>query len=277
MAAVFTLSAPGTPAHAATTCTDPAVSNYHVDDNGKLRRWTHGSPMTGNATWNQTVISPTWSATKTFSGGDGVIFTITPSGALLWHKDNNYDGPNPADWHPNSGSVIGTGWSSFTTVLGGGDGVIYAMASDGKLYWYRYTGAAGQVSWANNAMGRQIGTGWNSFQRIAASGNGVLYGAAANGQLRWYRHLDPTEGSASWANNGTGVTVGTGWGGFTKLASFGAGILLARNSTGTIFWYRHLDPLGGTTTWANGGAGTALGTGWNDTEIVADVTGCRAT
>ncbi|MBA4860310.1 hypothetical protein H1V43_02705 [Streptomyces sp. PSKA54] len=253
------------------------MSNYHVDENGKLRRWTHSSPLTGNATWNQTVISPAWSATRTFSGGDGVIFTITPSGSLVWHRDNNHDGSGGAEWHSQSGSVIGTGWSPFTTVLGGGDGVIYAVASDGRLFWYRYMGTDGQVSWANNGAGRQIGSGWGGFLRIAASGNGVLYAVLQNGQLRWYRHLDPGNGTSSWANNGAGATVGSGWGGFTKLASFGAGVLLGRNSTGTIFWYRHLDPLGGTTTWANGGSGTGQGTGWNDTEIVADVTGCRAT
>jgi hypothetical protein len=250
---------------------------YHVDGHGQLRRWSTSGPLTGSATWSQSMINQTWGATtNTFSGGDGVIFTITASGNLLWHKDNNFNGSGGPSWHANSGATIGTGWSQFDVVLGGGDGVIYAIKPDGRLYWYRYLGTAGEVNWVS-ATGSQIGTGWNGFPRLTTSGNGVLYGVTSNGLLRWYRHLDPFGGTSSWANGGIGVTVGSGWAGFTRLSSFGAGILLARNSTGTLFWYRHLDPLGGTITWANGGSGTALGIGWNNNRVVGDVTGCRAT
>ncbi|MEV6103435.1 tachylectin-related carbohydrate-binding protein [Streptomyces sp. NPDC051940] len=276
LAALFTFTAPGAPAQAATSCTTPAVSNYHVDSNGKLRRWSNSAPLTGGNAWSQVVISPTWTAARTISGGNGVIFTITETGDLVWHHDNKYDGSGEADWDPNSGSVIGTGWSSFTTVVGGGDGVIYAVSQDGKLYWYRYLGSTGQFSWANDGRGVQIGAGWNGL-RIAASGNGVLYTVPEGGQLRWYRHLDPLGGRPGWANGGLGVTIGSGWGAHTRLASFGAGVLLARNSTGTMFWYRHLDPVGGAANWANGGVGLGLGRGWNDSELVADVTGCRVT
>ncbi|MGW1029910.1 tachylectin-related carbohydrate-binding protein [Streptomyces sp. NPDC002577] len=280
MAALCTLIAPGVPAHAdrAVTfaCTTPAVSNYHVDGNGQLRRWADNAPLTGNGSWNQAVISTSWNATKTFSGGDGVIFTISPAGDLFWFKDNNYNGTGGAT-DLGSGKKIGFGgWDAYTTVIGGGDGVIYAVTPDGRLFWYRYLGTAGELSWVQ-FTGRQIGTGWNSLQRIAASGNGVLYGVTTNGLLRWYRHLGASTGTATWANNGAGLTIGSGWGGFTHLASFGAGVLLTRNSTGTLFWYRHLDPLGGGVTWANDGVGVARGTGWNDNALVTDVTGCRAT
>ncbi|TPQ18266.1 hypothetical protein FGD71_032035 [Streptomyces sporangiiformans] len=275
-AVLLTLTAPLESAHAATTCTTPAVSNYHVDGNGQLRRWSHSGPLTGSATWYQSVIDPTWGGITTFSGGDGVLFTISGSGALRWHKDNNYNGTGGPSWHPNSGATIGSGWSGFSRVMGGGDGTIYAVAPDGKLYWYRYLGTAGEVNWVSS-QGRLIGTGWGGFQRIAPSGKGVLYGVTSGGDLRWYRHLDPLGGNPTWANGGTGTTVGIGWAGFTRLASFGAGILLARNSTGTLFWYRHLDPLGGSFNWANDGEGTSQGTGWNNSQILADVTGCRET
>ncbi|MDI3403982.1 tachylectin-related carbohydrate-binding protein [Streptomyces cavernicola] len=276
-ALVIPFIAPSTPAQADTACTTPSVSNYHVDDEGQLRRWTYTAPLTGDATWQQTSIAPSWSAAKTISGGDGVLFTITPSGALRWHKDNNYNGVGGASWHTSSGATIGTDWSEFTTVVAGGDGVLYAVDSNGRLYWYRYLGTAGEFSWANGGVGRLLGTGWGTFPRIAAGGNGILYAVTSTGQLRWYRHLSPTGGNASWANGGIGTTVGTGWGGFTKLVSFGAGVLLGRNSTGTVNWYRHLDPLTGTGTWANNGVGLPQGTGWNDNEIVADVSGCRIT
>ncbi|NBE52409.1 tachylectin-related carbohydrate-binding protein [Streptomyces boluensis] len=276
-ALLIPLIAPSTPAHADTICTAPSVSNYHVDDGGQLRRWTYSAPLTGDATWQQSSIDSSWNATKTISGGDGVIFTISPSGALRWYKDNNYNGVGGASWHVNSGATIGTGWSDFTTVVGGGDGVIYAVGADGKLYWYRYLGTAGEISWANGGASRLLGTGWGGFPRIAASGNGVLYAVNATGQLRWYRHLNPSGGTATWANGGVGITIGTGWGGSTHLVSFGAGVLLSRTSTGTVAWYRHLDPLTGTNVWANSGVGLPQGTGWNGNDFVADVTGCRAT
>jgi Tachylectin len=281
LAVLCTLIAPSVPAHAdrAVTwdCTDPVVSNYHMDGNGQLRRWTDSDPLTGTASWNQAMIDPAWSSTKTFSGGNGVIFTITPTGDLRWYKDNNYNSTGGASWDPHSGATIGFGgWNAYTTVIGGGDGVIYAVAPDGKLYWYKYTGEAGEVSWVQ-FTGRQIGTGWNSLQNVTASGKGVLYGVTTTGLLRWYRHLGWDSGTSNWANNGTGVTIGTGWANFTHLASFGGGVLLARNSTGTLYWYRHLDPLGGGASWANQGMGLARGTGWNDNALVPDVSGCVAT
>jgi hypothetical protein len=211
VAVLLTLVVPASAAYAATTCTQPSVSNYHLDGSGQLRRWAYSAPFTGTGTWTQALISPTWTAARTFSGGDGVIFAITGSGNLLWYKDLNFNGTGGANWDPHSGSQIGAGWSQFPTVIGGGDGVIYAVTSDGRLIWYRYTGTAGEVSWANNANGRQIGTGWNAFTHIVASGNGVLYGVTSAGYLLWYRDLDPLGGAATWANNGAGKTLGTGW------------------------------------------------------------------
>jgi hypothetical protein len=268
--------APSTPAHAVTQC-EPAVSLYHVDDNSQLRRWPHNDALGGGPGWRHSLIDQSWRDPNTISGGSGVIFTITGGGSLLWHKDNKFNSVEDVmDWHPESGSPVGVGWQAFSTVIGAGNGVLYGIKPDGDLHWYRYTGSNGSWSWAPGS-GRQIGIGWDAFPRVGSSNNGVLYGVTSTGLLRWYRHLDPDGGTALWDNGGYGVTVGTGWAGFTRLASFGGGVLLARNSTGTILWYRHLDPLGGAANWANSGRGKALGTGWNNGPLVADVMGCRAT
>ena len=53
-------------------------------------------------------------------------------------------------------------------------------------------------------------------------------------------------------------------------------VVFGRTATGEMRWYRHLDPLGGPADWAGSGTGTAEGTGWNDSQVTADVTGCTA-
>jgi hypothetical protein len=211
------------------------------------------------------------------SGGDGVIYTVDSSGDLHWYQDEDYAG-GAADWNPGGGNVIGTGWGAFTDVLSGGGGVIYAVDSSGNLHWYRYTGtggASGAGLWAAGS-GTVIGTGWGGFTQIFAGGGGIVYAVDSGGDLWWYRYLDPTVGTASWAAASTGSLVGTGWSQFAQLGSMGGGIIFARDAGGGLSWYRHADPLGGSNSWADGGAATAEGTGWGPGQLVADIDGCTA-
>jgi hypothetical protein len=57
-----------------------------------------------------------------FSGDDGVIYAIKPTGELLWYQDVNRNGTNgprgEAGWDPKSGNQIGFGWR-FGLVFGG--------------------------------------------------------------------------------------------------------------------------------------------------------------
>ena len=59
--------------------------------------------------------------TTVFSGGDGIIYAITPDSDLLWYRDDLGDGSNGASgergWAPGSGSAIGLGWSIEPRVL----------------------------------------------------------------------------------------------------------------------------------------------------------------
>jgi hypothetical protein len=109
-----------------------------------------------------------------------------------------------------------------------------------------------------------------------AGGSGVLYVKDPSGTLTWYRHSDSLGGSPSWANNGTGRPIGSGWNGFARIGSVGAGVIFARDASGSMWWYREVDPLGGSATWANNGAGVGEGTGWTD-GLIADVSGCAVT
>ncbi|NUS73356.1 MAG: hypothetical protein HOQ05_08120 [Corynebacteriales bacterium] len=262
------------PAVAATVnCTDPSVVMYHVDGNSHLRRWNHPAPLYGDPNWSQGQIAERWDAASTFSGGQGVLYTRTSAGDLVWHQDNEVSGGN-TNWHPSSGTVIGTGWSEFSFVFSAGAGIIYAIDAAGNLYWYHHVGQNGEPRWSPES-GRAIGSGF-SFSLVASGGNGIMYAVTPDGELNWYRHLEPEMGQATWANNGQGLTVGSGWGEFTQLGSFGGGVILGRDSSGALTWYRHLEPLTGSAEWAKNGQGASQGAGWNNTSIVANVTGCVA-
>ena len=272
--AAFAVSAPSAPAQTAVSCASPSVALYHLDALGQLRRWNFASPTDGTAGWLQQQIGTGWAGLDAFSGGVGVIYARDSSGNLYWYLDGN-----PADgstsWAPGSGSVIGSGWGSFTHVFSGGQGVIYAIDSSGALHWYRYLGANGSVAW-DPASGTVIGSGWNNFAQVFAGGQGVIYGIDQAGGFYWYQNTNPTTPSATWSGNGTGAPIGSGWNRFTQVASMGGGVILGRDADGNLLWYRNTDPLGGTASWSNGGVAVNEGTGWNGNNLVADVAGCTA-
>jgi hypothetical protein len=260
-------------AMAAVTCDTPNVAMYHVDALAQLRRWDYASPLDGSSGWAEQSIGSGWGGVNVVSGGSGVLYTIDASGKLRWYKDNDFTG-GPASWDPASGSVIGTGWGGFGTVVSGGQGVIYAVDSSGNLHWYRYLGNGSPV-WASNS-GTVIGSGWNAPSKIVAGGAGIIYTVDSSGGLWWYLDQDPMGGAALWANSGIGKQIGSGWSGFTGIGSMGGGVLFARDTTGRVDWYRDTDPLGGSASWANGGTGVSEGTGWNNTQLITDITGCVA-
>lgn len=260
---------------ATVTCTTPSVAMYHVDASAQLRRWSFASPLDGTPGWTQQMIGTDWSGLNVVSGGDGTLYTVDQSGNLRWYSDGNYAAGGGSAWNSASGSVIATGWNMYSKVFSGGGGVLYAVDSVGDLHWFRDLAMNGTTSWAPGS-GDVIGNGFDTPTLIFAGGSGVIYAVTSSGALDWYRHLDPTGGSVSWANSGYAAQIGTGWSGFTQMASMGGGILMARDSTGTVWWYRDADPLGGTATWANQGVGIAEGTGWSDSQLVTDVSGCTA-
>jgi hypothetical protein len=53
-------------------------------------------------------------------------------------------------------------------VFSGGDGVIYAIADNGDLLWFRHDGQGdGSFTWADTEA-RKIGVGWN-FKQLFSS------------------------------------------------------------------------------------------------------------
>lgn len=177
---------------------------------------------------------------RVFTGGNGIIYAITPDGQLLWYQDLFRNGTNDSNgstgWAPNSGNPIGTGWETFTKIISGNDGTIYAVQPTGEILWYRdifrngSNASDGSTGWASGS-GSQIGQGWEEFSYILSGGAGVIYAVLPNGELTWYRDdfRDGTNGpfgNSGWAAR-SGSTIDQGWDFFTHIFSGGDGVIYA--------------------------------------------------
>jgi tachylectin len=90
------------------------------------------------------------------------------------------------------------------------NGVIYAIADNGDLLWFRHDGRGdGSFKWAAS-QGKKVGIGWGEFKQVFSGGDGVIYGVTTNGDLMWYRHDGRGDGSFRWAAP-QGKKVGIGW------------------------------------------------------------------
>jgi N,N-dimethylformamidase len=163
----------------------------------------------------------------------------------------------------------------FTRLVGGGNGVIYAIQADGGLYWYRHAGWPDvSVSWANSGLGRRIGTGWAGFQTVLAGSNGTIFALRPNGDLVWYRYVvsNWTTGAGSWAAR-SGSRIGVGFTVFPRLFGGPDGVIWGIDGAGDLYRYRYLrtDGTTGAGAWESG---RKAGKGWNTTsDVVADSAG----
>jgi hypothetical protein len=162
---------------------------------------------------------------------------------------------------------IGQGWGGFAWTGAGGDGVIYALTTAGKLLWYRHDVATS--AWAKGS-GAVIGTGFTpgtKMVNIAVGANGWIYTVRSDGKLLLFRHTGRLDGSASWAAGG-GTVIGGGWTSNEIIAPQGDGTIY-RQVGGTLYWFRHSDPAKGAVTWVNNGQPMKIGTGWRFYDLLA--------
>jgi Tachylectin len=152
---------------------------YVVAENGDLLWYSYQgngeSDRSGNTGWHPNSGNPIGNGWQSFKlvGCGGVIFGVQENGDLLWYV---YSGNGESDrsgstgWAPNSGSPIGNGWQDFRALFGGSNDsggfgqVIYAVAQNGDMLWYRYDGngendRSGNTGWRPNS-GNPIGNGW---------------------------------------------------------------------------------------------------------------------
>ncbi|WP_436493133.1 N,N-dimethylformamidase beta subunit family domain-containing protein [Actinokineospora sp. HUAS TT18] len=259
---------------------------YAIQADGLLLWYRHSGWQTGAAAWSNgggRLIGDGWQQFETVLGSaDGQVFGITADGAVRWYK---YQLSDPATgtgtWHPNSGATIHSGFAPFPRVFGGWGGVLYGVAADGSLHWWRYLagdGTAAPGAWAANS-GAQIGTGFLRHYELFADPNGVIYALRqGSSDLVWYRYLrtDGTAGPGAWANGGNGVLVGTGFSDSAQKTWFA-------NTSGTVYtvfldgattpgldhrlvWFRLMNSeniIGGANiAWFNGGSGLSVGEGF---------------
>jgi tachylectin len=141
----------------------------------------------------------------------------------------------------------------------GVQGVIYALAPNNELLWYRHTGREdGSFSWAASAAKTVVGTGWG-FKQVFPGEDGVIYAITSAGDLLWYRHDGQADGSFRWAA-AEGKKVGSGWI-FDRVFSGGGGVIYAITSSGDLLWYRHDGRSDGSARWAVP-QGSKVGSGW---------------
>ncbi len=260
---------------------------YAIQADGALVWYNHTGWSTGAATWanggSGVVIGSAWQQFTTVLGNsDGQLFALRGNGDLLWYRyivTNLSTGAG--SWAANSGAVIGRGFNTYPRVLGGWGGVIYGVADDGTLKWYKYLagdGTNGAGAWVNNGNGTVINTGMKLYPWLMADTSGVIFGVKEGGDLYWSRYLagDGTNGPGAWANGNVPVAIGSGWGdGLQKeILCNGSGTVYAvAVDTGTVpanddtlIWFRLNNSTTVTPTtvsWANGGAAATIGSGFS--------------
>lgn len=209
-----------------------------------------------------TVTPGTAQAAATCSTAEG--FSRLSSGPLYRMTDNQLlTAPNTLV----ETRIVGTGWGTFAWTGAGGDGVLYALTTAGKLLWYRYDPTT--AAWMSGS-GKVIGAGFTPGSRvvnIAVGANGWLYTVRSDGKLVVYQHTGRLTGAATWVNGG-GYVIGSGWTGNEILAPQGDGTLY-RQIGGKLFWFHHTDPSLGAVTWTNSGRATQIGSGWRFYDLLA--------
>jgi N,N-dimethylformamidase len=150
----------------------------------------------------------------------------------------------------------------FLSFVPGGNGVLYAIQSDGALLWYQNTGwATGAQVWSGGSS-RVIGSGWQQFTTVLANSDGQIFALRPDGTLLWYKYklTNSSTGAGTW-DPASGSVIGAGFNRFARIFGGWDGVIYGEDSAGNLYWYRYAAG-NGTNGWgANTGA--LIGDGWN--------------
>jgi hypothetical protein len=244
---------------------------YAREPDGDLLWYRHDGAEVGGGveTWHgPATIGVGWGEfTHVFPGGGDVIYAIDAVGRLWWYEHKAFNDGGGLD-RPDSWAgprQVGRGWSDIAKVFSGGDGVIYVVADDGRLLWFRHHGVATGAgldeagSWSGPS---EVGVGWDGLLHVFSTGQGVIYAVLADGTLRWFRHRGWTDGrglESPGAWDGP-RDVGVGWDMFSTVFSRGDGVIYGITADGTLRWYRHTGFQTGDRTWSGP---LEVGQGWS--------------
>jgi hypothetical protein len=214
------------------------ASFYAVTTDGALMWYRHDGFVNGEPRWKGPVkVGSGWqSFTKIVPAGDGVLYGIGADGSLRWYRQNDVADPAtslatrvgggtrtsvsaavqtvsaPSHWTgPN---VVGSNWGHFVHVFSTGEGVIYAVDPQGKLWWYKHRGyLTGTQDWEGP---KQVGTGWAGFKKVFSPSEGYIYALTQGGEMLWYQHQGYQDGSVRWRGP---TPVGAAWGDYAFVFS----------------------------------------------------------
>jgi hypothetical protein len=259
---------------------DESSTFYAINDAGDLLFY-RDLARDGSVSWSHggvgAKIGTDWRRFRDIiAGRDGVIYAIdgeqsSKPGQLLFYRDLARDGTSRWAFGGTGQVISDGGWNRFIKVFSGGDGILYAIAPNGDLLYYRDEARDGTRQWSYGGIPQRIGTGWNEFRDVAYGGNGVIYAIASDGRLLWYQDLT-RNGTMNWAHDGVGQPIGEGWTSFARFLSGQDGVLYGISPDGFLLFYRDL-VQDGSRSWAFGGVGQRVGSGWFLTPQETDVEG----
>jgi len=211
------------------------ASFYAVTNDGSLMWYRHDGFVNGEPRWKGPVnVGNGWqSFKKIVSGGDGVLYGIGVDGSLRWYRQSDVAEPQlllaagggssrtgistPAlkiPSHFTGPNVVGQNWGQFVHVFSTGEGVIYAVDPQGRLWWYKHRGyLTGTQDWEGP---KQVGNGWAAFKKIFSSSEGYIYALTQTGEMLWYQHMGYHDGSVKWRGP---TPVGATWGDYSLVFS----------------------------------------------------------
>jgi len=182
---------------------------YSIAPDGVLRWYGHTGSTEGTFTWTgPKEVGIGWQNFKqVVAGSEGILYAIVPDGKLLWYRHRGFKegtGLNtPGSWA--GPTQVGIGWQVFKHVFGGCQGVLYAIAPDGTLKWYKHNGYQdGTNTWQGPTT---VGSGWQNFTQVFGACDGKIYALDPNGTLKLYRHTGFATGQSTWEGP---TDVGTG-------------------------------------------------------------------
>jgi len=189
---------------------------YGLKENGDLLWYRHDGFNEGSMAWTGPVtVGNGWNHFKSIiAAGDGVLYAVQDDGVLLWYRHLAYrnGGGTAADWIQKK--KVGTGWENCKDIFSVGKGILYAVANDGTLSWYRHKGNMdGSFAWDGP---NKVGNGWQNFREIFGHENGFIFAVQANGDVLRYQHLDWQTGGNRWTEP---VVAAKGFGGYRQLFS----------------------------------------------------------
>jgi hypothetical protein len=220
-----------------------AASFYAVTTDGALLWYRHDGFVYGEPRWKGPIkVGSGWNAFKKIvPAGDGVLYGIGNDGTLRWYRQNDVADPSAqgpmgiggttrssvggvrqmitaAPSHFTGPNVVGTGWGHFVHVFSTGEGVVYAVDPQGKMWWYKHRGyLTGTQDWEGP---KQVGTGWAGFKKVFSSSEGYIYALQPSGDLLWYQHLGYQDGAVKWRGP---TNIGGTWGDYAFVFSAMAG------------------------------------------------------